>query len=235
MKNKLLFTFALITIALLHDYILNSIKVKENMVAVKPQKKVSPIINLQRVAIKKPEPIVEPVVEEVPEPPQPVVKEIIVPPKKIKKKAIKKVVKKKINKKIVKKVVKKKKKKVAKKQKTKKQKIAKKPSRMQRSAPKSKAIKNAYLAKVRRTIERRKKYPKAAKRMRQQGTAYIKFTISSNGSIKHVKLSKSCPYAKLNKAALNILKKIGSFGPIPKELGKKYLTLTVPIKYKITN
>ena len=71
--------------------------------------------------------------------------------------------------------------------------------------------------------------------MKQQGTAYVKFTISSNGKIRHIGLAKKCPFSKLNKAALNILKKIGAFAPIPKELNETYLSLTVPIKYKILN
>ena len=228
MKNKLLFTLAFVTTAVLHAYVLHTAKIKSMMIAVKPQSKVSPVINLQHVAIKEPEPIIESIKEIVPEPPEPVVEEVlVVPPKVIKKKAIKKVVKKKkITKKIVKKKVKKKKK---------RRKIAKTQSKTQRSAPKQKAIKNAYLAKVRSIIEQRKKYPKSAKRMKQQGTAYIKFTISSNGKISHISLSKKCSFSKLNKAALNILKKIGAFTPIPKELNETYLSLTVPIKYKISN
>ena len=97
MKNKLLFTFALVTIVVLHAYVLHTAKIKPVMIAVKPQEKVSPIINLQRVAIKTPKPIVEPVKEVHPEPPELVVKEVlVVPPKVIKKKVIKKVVKKKL-------------------------------------------------------------------------------------------------------------------------------------------
>ena len=69
--------------------------------------------------------------------------------------------------------------------------------------------------------------------MKQQGVVYVKFTISSNGSIKHIALAKRSSYAKLNKAALKILKNIGAFAAIPRELGEKYLSLTVPIRYKI--
>ena len=244
MKHKLLFVFALGVTVALHAYVLQTTKVKQDVIAVKPQKKVSPIIHLQRVAIKKPEPVVEPVQEVVPEPPKPVVEEVlVVPPKVIKKKAIQKVLKKvKKKKKIIKKIVKKKKvrtkrklskKKTKKKSKTKK--VAKVSSKAKRSAPKQKAIKNAYLAKIRRIIEQHKKYPKSAKRMRQQGTAYVKFNISSNGKVRHISLAKKCPFSKLNKAALKILKNIGTFAPIPKEMGVNYLSLTIPIKYQILN
>lgn len=220
MKNKLLFAFALIITVVLHTYVLHTTKIIPVVIAVEPQKKVSPIINLQRVAIKEPEPI-----EEVlPEPPKPVLEEVaIVPPKIIKEKAIKKVLKKKTKKpkKIVKKKIKKPKK------------IVKQTSKLQRSSPKRKAIKNSYLAKVRKTIEQHKKYPKMAKRMKQQGVVYVKFTINKDGSLRHISLAKKCPYKKLNDAAINTLKRIGAFAPIPKELNKRYLSLTVPINYKI--
>ena len=221
MNHKIIFTFTFVTIGLLHAYVLSSVTLKENMIAVEPQKKVSSVINLQRVLINTSEPMIEPVTEVLPEPPKPVVEEVVVPiPKKIKKKAVKKVQKKKI---------------VKKKKSTKAKKAAKQRSKSQLSSPKRKAIKNAYLAKVRRTIEQCKKYPKAAKRMRQEGVVKVHFTIGKNGGIRNIRLVGKCPYAKLNKAAMKILQEIASFAPIPKELDERYLSLTVPVRYKILN
>ncbi len=234
MNNKITFTFTFVTIGLLHAYVLNSVTLEKKIIAVEPQKKVSTVINLQRVAVRTPEPVAKSVVEEVlPEPPKPVVEEVVVvTPKKIEKKAIKKVVKKKkiAKKKVTKKKVAKKKKKT-----TKPKKVAKQTSKAQRSSPKQKSIKNHYLAKVRKMIEQRKKYPKAAKRMRQEGVVKVKFTIGKNGVIRNIRLAGKCSYMKLNKAAMKILKKIRAFAPIPKELSERYLSLTVPIRYKILN
>lgn len=231
MQNRSLFLFSFAAIAVLHGYVLQKVKIKDQMITVKPQAKVSPIIQLRHVVIKKPEPIptVEPAKEEVhPEPPKPVVKEVAIPPKKIEKKAIQKVLKKKV---LKKKVLKKKRtrKKVAKK------KVLKSVPRQKRSSPKQKAIKNHYLAKVRSTIEHRKKYPRSAKRLRQQGVVSIRFTIYKDGHIGAIALMKKSSYTKLNQAAINILKRIGAFAPIPKELAKSTLSLTVPIRYKILN
>jgi len=231
MQNRAAFAFSLVMMASLHVYMLNAVTVPKQIITVKPQKKVSPVINLQQVVIKKPEPIMEPVVEEtVPEPPKPVVEKVIpAPPPVIKKKAMQKMVKKKKKKKIVKKKENKRKKLSKKIERN----VSKTASKMQCSAPKQKAIKNAYLAKVRRTIEQHKKYPRTAKRMRQQGVVYVKFTISRNGKVHHIRLVKKCLHSKLNKAALKILKEIGAFAPIPKELKESTLSLTVPIRYKI--
>lgn len=233
MKNKLLFSFAFVATIVLHAYVLQTSQITQNILTVEPQKKVSTIINLQRVAIKTP----PPAKEVLPPPPEPMVEEILSPmPKKIKKNALEKVKKKK--------VVKKKspKKKKVKKKKNTKEKKRKPPKKVQRvasksqlSSPKKKALKNTYLSQVRKKIEQYKTYPRIAKRMKQQGTAHVKFTISSNGKIRHISLAKKCPYKKLNQAAVSILKQIGSFSPIPKELEETYFSLTVPITYKITN
>ncbi len=92
MNNKITFTFTFVTIGLLHVYVLNSVTLEKKIIAVEPQKKVSTVINLQRVIVKTPELVVKSVVEKVlPEPPKPVVEEVVVvPPQKIEKKAIKK-------------------------------------------------------------------------------------------------------------------------------------------------
>ena len=45
MKHKLLFVFALSITVALHAYVLQTTKVKQDVIAVKPQKKVSPIIH----------------------------------------------------------------------------------------------------------------------------------------------------------------------------------------------
>ena len=57
MNHKIIFIFTFVTIGLLHAYVLSSVTLKENIVAVEPQEKVSTVINLQRVSIKTPEPV----------------------------------------------------------------------------------------------------------------------------------------------------------------------------------
>ena len=244
MKSKLSFIIALIATALLHALVLGNYQVQRPIASVEPQKEISPIINIQMASIKAPEPEPEP--EPIPEPepvvepiPEPIIEEVIVPepiiiPKPIIKpptvKPVKKVKKKKkIKKKVKKKKVKKKKKK---KKKVKPSKAAKVSTKAKRSAPKM--SKRTYMGKVRRLIERNKRYPRAAERMRQQGTVRIRFTISRNGRISGARVVGSSSHARLNKAALKILRKIGAFPPIPRGLGSS-MTITVPVKYRIIN
>ena len=49
MKHKLLFVFALGVTVALHAYVLQATKVKQDVIAVKPQKKLSPIIHYRDI------------------------------------------------------------------------------------------------------------------------------------------------------------------------------------------
>ena len=59
------------------------------------------------------------------------------------------------------------------------------------------------------------------------------FTISKDGQITNIKISKSSDFEKLDEAALKILVDISTIEPIPKELNKNHWEITVPIVYQI--
>jgi len=125
----------------------------------------------------------------------PLIEKKKVPKKKIIKKKIikKKLSNKKIKKKIEKKIKNKKRLKRTKrlhktKKKTRRKKsLAQKSSRKQRKS--SKAKKNAFLAKIRATINANKSYPRIAKKRRMQGWVKAKFTILSSGRIGKISLT----------------------------------------------
>ena len=127
-----------------------------------------------------PEPIVEKIVEK---------KEIIKPKPVIKPKPIKKVIKKKIIKKVKKKRVKKRVKKRKSKSKTKNRKKSTKKSYKKRKV--SPAKKSAFLAKIRRDINRYKSYPRVAKKRQMQGKVRAKFTLLRSGRVGKISLSGS--------------------------------------------
>lgn len=94
-------------------------------------------------------------------------------------------------------------------------------------------IEAKYLSKLRAEIEKNKVYPSTAKRLNQNGKVYITFTISKNGQITNIKISKSSYFEKLDEAALKILADLGNIEPIPNELNKLNWEITVPIVYQI--
>lgn len=208
---------------------------EEKVIVVEPTKTIK--INLNKVILKKEEvKLTPPKVEE------PIVK---------KKEIIKKPLPKTKSKNIIKK------KKPKKKKKHRKKKVVKKsipkpvepiiptpaiaPKKAKKVVPqispkKLKTIENAYLAQLSRLIESKKVYPKSAKRMRQTGKVYLSFNILKDGTITGVRVSIGSKYKRLNKAAVEILKKIGKYKPIPSELKKSsWNNITVTVKYNITD
>ena len=215
------------------------------MVAPKPTSK-SVQIKLNKVVIKKQEIKPEQKIEEI----KKVVKKEIIKKKLIKtkskniikkekkhykKKVIKKkVVKKKVIKKVVKKTPVEKPKKVFKevvKQQMPTVKVEEKSKEVNKKVLNS--VKNNYLSKLQRLIEKNKRYPKSAKRLKQMGKVYLSFTIGKNGEIRNVKISKNSKYKRLNKATMEIMSNIKKFDPIPKELNKSSWDITVPVVYQI--
>ncbi len=231
MGNKIWFTLALIMIVSLHAFVLRRYKINQEIVTISPAKTISKTINLQRVAIKKPPPVV--------------VEKIIVPPVIIKPP------------KIVKKPIKKKKKKIVKKKRIKKPTPKPEPKLIEEyveivekvqepivqepvsepiamiSSSTIQDIQESYLSKLRAVIERHKRYPRSAKRLRQEGIVRVEFEIRKDGRIFHSRILEGSRYKKLNRATLKILEDIGAFAPIPKELGKNSWKINVPIAYKI--
>ncbi len=91
----------------------------------------------------------------------------------------------------------------------------------------------AYKARLRQLIIANKRYPKRAKRRRQQGTANISFLILANGTVTNIKTLKSSGYATLDESAIKAIQKISGKLPFPKELNKKQWLITIPITYRL--
>ncbi len=191
-------------------------------------------INLQNVVLKKPEPVVQPVIE------KPV--EIKPLPKTESKNKIKQVKKKEHHKK-EKKVEKKVEKKIEEIKEVKqeiKEVVPLESSSDIKSVEKDidpslkDALENEYLAKIRMLIEKNKIYPKSAKRLNQMGKVHVCFVVSKDGQIKNVRIVKKSSFEKLDEAAIEILTKISNFEPIPEKLNKNSWEITVPIVYQIT-
>ena len=90
-----------------------------------------------------------------------------------------------------------------------------------------------YLAKVRSLLEKNKIYPSQARSRNEQGTVLVRFTISANGSIAGISLSRSSGSSTLDQAAQETVNKVGRFPPIPPEVQKTSLTVQVPLAYRL--
>ncbi len=92
---------------------------------------------------------------------------------------------------------------------------------------------NKYKAKVRQAIEDNKHYPRKARRLRQQGTVTLAFTIRRDGSIENLRIIQSAGYHSLDQAALKAIEKINGKFPIPDDLHRESWDFRVPMKYSL--
>jgi protein TonB len=97
------------------------------------------------------------------------------------------------------------------------------------------SILQGYLREVRRLLEQQKKYPGAARRMHLQGVAVLRFTIAYDGRIESIRLCRSSGHGLLDDAAQETVKRVGGFPPLPSALGKKRLTLEIPLAFRLQN
>ena len=228
MENKKSFVIIFTSIISAHLLLFANLIVEEKVVL--PENTAAPKmpnINLKNVVLKKPEPVVEKVVEKPIEVIKPLPltksKNIVKHEEKIKK-HVKKDKPKKLEEKPVENV-----------EEVKPQ-VQKEVVQNQKpiDLDQIQALENEYLSKLRRLIEENKTYPRAAKRLNQMGKVHICFVVSKDGRIRNAKIVKDSSYERLNDAALEILTKIEKFEPIPEKLNKNSWEITVPIIYEIT-
>jgi protein TonB len=76
-------------------------------------------------------------------------------------------------------------------------------------------------------------YPRRARKMKQTGVVKVKVHISADGEFHHVHLEEGCNHHILNKAAVDLIKKLGRFKPLPEPFNEG-LDFVIPIQYKIS-
>jgi protein TonB len=79
-------------------------------------------------------------------------------------------------------------------------------------------------------LERRKRYPAAAKRARQQGVVQVRFTIDAGGNVGSVSLSRSSGVAELDQEVLALVQRASPVPAPPPGVGR---TIVVPIKFSL--
>jgi protein TonB len=97
----------------------------------------------------------------------------------------------------------------------------------------TKKVQEAYLAYVHQSANKLKIYPKNAKRLSQEGVAYVHFVILRDGTISNISLQKSSGFALLDDAAVKIITALAKLKPIPRELAKEQYDIVLPIDYSL--
>jgi TonB family protein len=92
---------------------------------------------------------------------------------------------------------------------------------------------NAYKAKIRKKLERNKKYPPSARSRKITGIVKVSFVIIRDGSIHSPKLVESSGEQILDDEAITLLSRVSPLPPIPESITGENLQLTVPIQFSI--
>lgn len=89
---------------------------------------------------------------------------------------------------------------------------------------------NEYISALRREIEKYKRYPTQAKRMRQEGNVVMRFILTSDGKISQIAVERSSSISSLDNAAIAALKRVKPIGPKPDNLQNP---LVVTLNFKL--
>jgi protein TonB len=92
-------------------------------------------------------------------------------------------------------------------------------------------LRSQYKAQLRSKIEENKHYPPMSRRLGQEGTVVVAFTLLKDGHIINITIDTPSPFERLNASALEAVKKVKRFLPIPDELGENKMDIKVPIKF----
>jgi periplasmic protein TonB len=92
-------------------------------------------------------------------------------------------------------------------------------------------LKSLYHAELRERIESNKFYPPMSKRLGQTGLVVVAFTLLKDGHIIDVRIDTPSRFDRLNASALEAVKKVERFKPIPDEIGENRMEIKVPVKF----
>lgn len=90
-----------------------------------------------------------------------------------------------------------------------------------------------YLAALAAQINRSKFYPRASRRLGEEGLVVVRFVIQRNGELTDLQVTESSGSPRLDEAALKTLRRVTPFKPIPVGLGRDSWPISVPISFNL--
>lgn len=82
-------------------------------------------------------------------------------------------------------------------------------------------------------LQRKKHYPAEAKQARQQGIVTVRFTVDRGGAVTASAIKTTSGHALLDQATLDLMQRVSPLPPIPREMARDSLTISLPIDYAL--
>lgn len=82
-------------------------------------------------------------------------------------------------------------------------------------------------------LERHRRYPRQAERMRQEGTAHVRFSVDQEGHVANARIERSSGNALLDTATLETLQQASPVPPPPTELAPYPVDVMVPVEFYV--
>jgi TonB family C-terminal domain len=79
-------------------------------------------------------------------------------------------------------------------------------------------------------LERRKRYPSESRKNKEEGTAYVRFTIDTSGNVTSISLSRSSGYPSLDKAVVDMVRRAS---PVPAPPPGVNRTIVAPVRFNL--
>jgi protein TonB len=90
-----------------------------------------------------------------------------------------------------------------------------------------------YYGRLATWVLRHQDYPIQARRLRQEGTVKVTFTVDQNGRVISQRISESSGHEPLDREAQAMLERASPLPRIPASLGRSRLTITLPIAFSL--
>ena len=90
-----------------------------------------------------------------------------------------------------------------------------------------------YLSRLQGWLERHKRYPRRARRRRQEGTALLRVVMSRDGTVISQRLERSSGHAALDREVKAMLKRAQPLPKMPPEMSGDRLELVVPVQFAL--
>lgn len=91
-----------------------------------------------------------------------------------------------------------------------------------------------FISAVTRIIDQHKVYPREALAREEEGKVIVGLTLERSGQVVASQVEEPSPFSRLNEAALQTIKMVGQFPPVPSTIATP-LHLHVPLVFKIEN